>query len=98
MVVNSHMMRLWIVRLLIMSVSFATGMISIPHGAAAQTSRPNIVVILADDLGYGDIGGYYGGAAATPQLNYLANEGMIFSDFHSNGPMCSPTRAAFLTG
>lgn len=59
---------------------------------------PNIIIILADDLGYGDLGGYYGGQSKTPNLNRLAMEGMIFTDFHSNGPMCSPTRASLLTG
>ena len=60
--------------------------------------RPNIIIILADDLGFGDPGGYFGGNAATPNLDRLAREGMLFTDFHSNGPMCSPTRAALLTG
>ena len=59
---------------------------------------PNIIIILADDLGYGDVSGYYGGQAKTPNLSRLAQEGMLFTDFHSNGPMCSPTRAALLTG
>jgi arylsulfatase A-like enzyme len=60
--------------------------------------RPNIVLILADDLGYGDPGGLYGGRAETPHLDRLAREGLAFTDFHSNGAMCSPTRAALLTG
>ncbi len=63
-----------------------------------ETSPPNIIIILADDLGYGDVGGFYGGIAHTPHLNQLAREGMLFTDFHSNGAMCSPTRAALLTG
>ena len=60
--------------------------------------RPNIVFILADDLGYGDIGCYGSKVNRTPHLDRLAAGGMRFTDFHSNGPMCSPTRAAFLTG
>lgn len=64
----------------------------------AEPSPPNIIVILADDLGYGDLGGFFGGKAHTPHLNRLAEEGMLFTDFHSNGAMCSPTRAALLTG
>ena len=60
-------------------------------------SRPNIVLVLADDLGYGDLG-CYGGKAETIHLNRMAREGLRFSDFHSNGAMCSPTRAALLTG
>lgn len=61
-------------------------------------SKPNIIFILADDLGYGDLGGYFGGDAHTPNIDRMAREGMLFTDFHSNGPMCSPTRAALLTG
>ena len=67
-------------------------------GPAGEPPRPNIVLILADDLGYGDLGGYYGGKAKTPHLNRLAREGLLFTDFHSNGAMCSPTRAALMTG
>lgn len=63
-----------------------------------NSRRPNIVIILADDLGYGDIGGIYGGMAPTPNLDRMAQEGMAFTDFHSNGPSCSPTRAALITG
>ncbi len=64
----------------------------------SNSNLPNVIIILADDLGYGDLGGYYGGLAKTPNLNLLAKEGMLFTDFHSNGPMCSPTRASILTG
>jgi len=52
---------------------------------------------MADDLGYGDIGSY-GGWIETPQLDRMAEQGMRFTDYHSNGPVCSPTRAALLTG
>ncbi len=60
--------------------------------------KPNIVLILADDLGYGDIGCYGSKVNLTPHLDRLAAEGIRFTDFHSNGPMCTPTRAALLTG
>ncbi len=63
-----------------------------------ESNKPNIILILADDLGYGDLGGYYAGKAKTPNLKRLAHEGLLFTDFHSNGPMSSPTRAALLTG
>ncbi len=59
--------------------------------------RPNIIVILADDLGYGDTSAY-GGWVKTPQLERMAAEGLTFTDFHTNSSVCSPTRAAFLTG
>jgi len=60
--------------------------------------RPNIILIMADDLGYGDVGCYGNKTIKTPHIDALAREGMRFTDFHSNGPMCSPTRAALLTG
>ena len=61
-------------------------------------NRPNVVLILADALGYGDLGGAWGGRAATPHLDRLAREGLRFTDFHANGAMCTPTRASLLTG
>ncbi len=68
-------------------------------GLAAQTAKPpNIILILADDLGYGDLGVYGNKSIRTPHLDRLAREGLRFTDFHANGPMCSPTRAAILTG
>ena len=63
-----------------------------------SSNKPNFVLILADDLGYGDIGCYGQEGNRTPLLDAMAAEGMKFIDFHSNGPMCSPTRAALLTG
>jgi arylsulfatase A len=64
---------------------------------AQQKSRPNIIIILADDLGYGDLS-INGGDVPVPALEKLAREGMRFTDFHTNGAVCSPTRAALLTG
>jgi arylsulfatase A-like enzyme len=82
--------------------------IASPAGAQAATKgtpaptgsdrRPNIVLIMADDLGYGSLGCYGSTENKTPHLDRLAAGGMRFTDFHSNGPMCSPTRAALLTG
>ena len=57
---------------------------------------PNIILIMADDLGYGDLHGY-GAAYATPNLGKLASEGMRFNSFYAQ-PQCSPSRAALLTG
>lgn len=53
---------------------------------------------MADDLGYGDVGVYGSTQNLTPNIDRLAAEGLRFTDFHSSGPMCSPTRAALLTG
>lgn len=60
--------------------------------------RPNFVLIMADDLGYGDLGCYGHPSIRTPHLDRLAREGIRFTDFHSNGAVCSPTRAALMTG
>jgi len=60
--------------------------------------RPNIVLIVADDLGCGSLGCYGSREVNTPNLDRLAANGMRFTDFHSNGPMCTPTRAALMTG
>ncbi len=60
--------------------------------------RPNVVLILIDDLGYADIGAYGSTINRTPHIDRLASEGLRFTDFHSNGPMCTPTRAALMTG
>jgi arylsulfatase len=64
--------------------------------AAAAPSRPNILIILADDLGYSDLG-CYGGEIATPNLDRLAEGGLRFTQFY-NTARCWPTRAAVLTG
>ena len=64
----------------------------------AEPARPNIVLIMADDLGYGDLGCYGSRINRTPHIDRLAADGLRFTDFHSAGPMCTPTRAATLTG
>jgi len=64
----------------------------------SSDKKPNIILLMADDLGYGDIGCYGNKHIKTPNLDAMAGSGMKFTDFHSNGPMCSPTRAALLTG
>ena len=66
--------------------------------APGPAPRPNFVVILADDLGYADLAAYGSERNRTPHLDRMAAEGLRFTDFHSNGPMCTPTRAALLTG
>jgi arylsulfatase A-like enzyme len=65
---------------------------------AQRQSRPNIVVILADDLGYGDLASWGGLDLRTPHIDALAASGVRFDRFYSNSPVCSPTRAALLSG
>ena len=65
---------------------------------AAANSKPNIIIIYADDLGYGDLGCYGHPTIRTPHLDRMAAEGMRFTDFYSAGEVCTPSRAALLTG
>jgi len=60
--------------------------------------RPSLVFILADDLGYADLGCYGGRSSCSPALDRLAAEGLRFTDGYSNSPVCSPTRFALMTG
>lgn len=62
----------------------------------ATDSRPNILLLVADDLGYADLGAY-GGDIKTPNIDVLATEGMLFTRFHT-APMCAPSRAMLLSG
>ena len=66
--------------------------------ASSPPSRPNLIIILADDLGYGDLGCYGSEAIATPNFDRLAAEGVKLTSFFSSGPVCSPSRAGLLTG
>ncbi|MCC6366720.1 MAG: sulfatase-like hydrolase/transferase [Bryobacterales bacterium] len=64
-----------------------------------QTNRPpNLILILADDLGYGDLGCYGSASNRSPYIDKLASGGVRFTDFHSSGVVCSPTRAGLMTG
>ena len=72
--------------------------------AAAQTRpsptavRPNVVLILMDDLGYGDLGSYGAPDVKTPSIDRLAREGVRLTDAYANGAVCTPTRAALISG
>ena len=66
--------------------------------AAAQASKPNIVIILADDMGYGDLGCYGHPRFKTPHLDRMAAEGVRLTQFNTPMPFCAPTRASLLTG
>jgi arylsulfatase A-like enzyme len=65
---------------------------------ASGAEKPNIVVILADDLGYGDLGCYGSPTIRTPHLDRMAAEGLRFTDFYAAAEVCTPSRAALLTG
>jgi arylsulfatase A-like enzyme len=66
--------------------------------ATAASAKPNIIFILADDIGYGDLGCYGAKLVKTPHCDQLAREGVRFTDAHATGSTCTPTRYAFITG
>ena len=79
-------------------IPFCVILISQFATAFAAETKPNIVFILADDLGYGDLGCYGRKDIQTPRLDAMARDGVRFTAHYANGPECSPTRTAFLTG
>jgi len=66
------------------------------HGLGQQVKKPNIIIILADDLGWGDVG-FHGSDIKTPNIDKLSREGLILNHYYT-APVCSPTRAGLLTG
>lgn len=69
-----------------------------PPGRAAGIRPPNFIVIYCDDLGYGDIGPMGGTTIPTPQLDRMAREGLVLTDFYAPANVCTPSRAGLLTG
>lgn len=63
-----------------------------------SSSRPNLIVILADDLGYGELGCYGQQVILTPQIDRMAREGMRFTQFYAGATVCAPSRSVFMTG
>jgi hypothetical protein len=63
-----------------------------------STSRPNIILVMSDDHGYGDCGFTGHPFVQTPHLDNMAKSGVVFNRFYSSAPVCSPTRASVLTG
>jgi len=73
----------------------------LPASAAAQKSdarRPNVVLIITDDVGYGDLGSYGAPDVKTPSIDRLAREGVRLTDFYANGATCTPTRTGLISG
>jgi arylsulfatase A-like enzyme len=81
-------------------IASAVCIIAAPVHAAATSAKPNFLILLADDLGYGDVQCYnpQRGKIPTPNIDKLAAQGMRFTDGHSSSGVCSPSRYALLTG
>mgnify|MGYP001979597971 FL=1 len=79
-------------------IALLVGINAITWAPGQELDPPNFVLIVIDDIGYGDLGIYGNKTHNTPNIDQLGTEGMIFTDFHSNGAVCSPTRAALMTG
>ena len=73
-------------------------LLGISTGYAQQAPRPHIILLMCDDLGWGDVGFNGSQTAQTPNLDRLAKRGSRFTRFYSASPVCSPTRGSCLTG
>ena len=84
---------------MVRSIAFAAALLSTPLAAAPARAadKPNLVLILIDDLGYGDIGPFGSKLNRTPNLDRMAKEGMKLTSFYAC-PVCTPSRAQFMTG
>jgi arylsulfatase A-like enzyme len=75
-----------------------TGCTTLSRSAASKNGQPNIIFILADDLGYGDLGCYGQKEIATPNLDRMAREGMRLTDHYAGSTVCAPSRCTLMTG
>jgi arylsulfatase A-like enzyme len=85
--------------IIVFSIVTITGCQSAQTGKNEHTAHPNIIIVLADDLGYGDVGAFNPESKIpTPALDSIARTGMVFTDAHSSSSVCTPTRYSLLTG
>ena len=83
---------------LIASILFSSCSQNEKEELSQENDYPNVLILMADDLGYGDVGFNGNDFVITPNLDQLASEGLKFNRFYSSGPVCSPTRASLMTG
>ena len=85
-------------RVLLVALAIACVSSSLVHAQTDRETRPNVVLIITDDLGWADLGAYGATDIRTPNLDRLAREGLRLTDFYANGVTCSPTRAGLISG
>ena len=85
-------------RLFAFSAAICVAVVTSLHAQPDARSRPNIVLIITDDVGYGDIGSYGAPDIKTPNIDSLAKAGVRFTQFYANGSSCTPTRAGLISG
>ena len=101
--------RYWVFYTLIAMSTITTSkmMFNKPYYKPANEKRPNLLIFLVDDMGYGDVGVYNNNnnnnnnnksKSYTPNIDLFSREGMMFTDYHSPYSVCTPSRAAMLTG
>ena len=76
----------------------AVAMVILTGRHDAVAARPNIIFVMADDLGYGDLGSYGQKRVMTPRLDQMAREGMRFTQFYAGSTVCAPSRCVLMTG
>lgn len=81
-----------------MAAALVAGLLSCEVGADEAKSPPNIILVFVDDMGWADFSCFGNGAASTPHIDALAEEGICFEQFYVNSPICSPSRVAISTG
>jgi arylsulfatase A-like enzyme len=85
-------------RILLLALAIACISPALGYAQATRAGRPNVVLIITDDMGWADIGSYGATDIRTPNLDRLAGEGLRLTDFYANGVTCSPTRAGLISG
>ena len=86
----------WIIAVWMLAAEDSIGA-GFPQNAHFKSKTPNVVIIYADDLGYGDLSCYGATAVQTPRIDALAQNGLMFSDAHAAAATCTPSRFAMLT-
>jgi arylsulfatase A-like enzyme len=85
-------------RVLLVALLLGCVSTTVAHAQAGREARPNVVLIISDDLGWADLGSYGATDIRTPNLDRLARGGLRLTDFYANGVTCSPTRAGLISG